>query len=105
MTPKPAEAQTVIRACVANQGGFVLRSRFTYTDWQGTRHTSGWATLALGQRNCGTLQDLGSLIIEVQAWDLNGWTAACTRQVPDPKRNATMFLSGTSFDARCTLEQ
>jgi hypothetical protein len=106
--PRPAEAQTVIRVCAINQSGIVIRSRFTYRDWQGTSHTSNWETSNLGQRNCHTLQDLQSLAIEVEGWAVS-WLkmANCSRRyvVPDPRKTANLFVSGTAFDPRCSLEQ
>lgn len=103
-TPKPAEAQAVVRICAVNQSATVIRSRFTYTDWQGAQHTSRWVTNAVGERNCVTLQDLGSLTIEVETNDVYRWISTCQRQVPDPRRNATLFVTGTMFSRNCTLE-
>lgn len=106
--PRPAEAQTVIRVCVVNQAALVLRSRFVYRDWQGNSHTSHWETSNVGQRNCHTLQDLQSLAIELEGWAF-GWRrlANCLRHnlVPDPRRTANLFVSGTGYDSRCSLEQ
>ncbi|MBY0336839.1 MAG: hypothetical protein K2X11_09500 [Acetobacteraceae bacterium] len=102
--PSPAQAQTVIRACAVNNSGLVIRSRFTYSDWRGTRHQSGWVRSALGQRNCVTLQDVGNLTIEMEQADITGWERLCSRGA-DSGRNATLFVTGTAFNPSCALEQ
>jgi len=109
VAPKPAEAQTVVRVCMGNSPGLVVRSRFTCRDWQGASHTSAWVTSALGQRHCGTLQDLQSLVIEVQGHTGFRWLglSGCDESFPvrDPKKNAPPVLSGTSIVTTCALEQ
>jgi hypothetical protein len=110
MTPlRPAEAQTVIRVCAVNQSGLVMRTRFTYADWQGTRHTSRWVTSALGERNCATLQDLQSLTIELEYASVTGWArpnGCFGGNIPMSHReNSTLFLTGTVFTFHCNREQ
>lgn len=102
----PAEAQTVARICVANQAALIIRSRLTYTDWQGVQHTTAWTVLALGQRQCNTLQDISSLSIQVQSSDVT-WEPGCTHNFvgPDAARTRTVFVTGHPFSARCNVEQ
>lgn len=110
--PAPAEAQTVARICVANQAALIIRSRLTYTDWQGVQHTTAWTVLALGQRQCNTLQDISSLSIQVQFNDMT-WKSGCTRNFTggDAARTRTLFVAGTPFasghpfSGECVVEQ
>jgi hypothetical protein len=107
--PKPAEAQTVIRVCAINQAAFLIRTRFTYTDWQGSSHASRWVNVALGERNCGTLQDLRSLAVEFEYAGLTGWRrpeGGCwDGRVPMKHReNSSFIVTGTIFMIRCAIE-
>jgi hypothetical protein len=100
----PAEAQTVIRACVVNNSGVVIRSRFAYNDWQGTRRTSDWVTSALGSRNCVTLQDVSALNMLVEVNDIGRWVSGCSQNL-DGRRTATLFVTGSIFGTSCSVEQ
>jgi hypothetical protein len=102
----PAVAQQQTRICVANQAGYIVRSRLTYTDWQGARHTSAWTTLALGQRQCNLLQDIGSLRIEVEAQQIVTWTPHCAFSYDgaEARRTRTVFVVGTVLSGGCQVE-
>lgn len=102
----PAGAQQQTRICVASQAGFIVRSRLTYTDWQGTRHTTAWTTLALGQRQCNLLQDIGSLRIEVEAQQIVTWTPYCSFSYvgEQARRTRTLFVVGTVLSGNCQVE-
>lgn len=103
--PAPAAAQTVIRACIANSAAVILRTRFAYNDWQGTRHASAWVASAAGARNCVTLQDVSALKLEVDIHTgIGGWVGLCNRDV-DGRRTVTLYVTGTGLNPTCSLEQ
>lgn len=102
LAPAPAAAQQVINACVVNSAGVVMRTRFVYVDWQGTRHESAWQNDAIGGRHCARLQDLRSLTVEVNYVVFTGNNFLC-RRVIEPVRTVTIQVSGTAFDPRCGI--
>ncbi|MBS7792065.1 hypothetical protein KTR66_18845 [Roseococcus sp. SDR] len=109
MAPGPAEAQTVVRVCAINQSALVMRSRFVYADWQGTRHTSRWVTSLLAERNCATLQDLQSLAIEMEfhngiRWERPGHCFGGSAPM-EPGMSGSVVVTGNAFNFRCHREQ
>lgn len=100
--PAPAVAQQVINACVVNSAGVVMRTRFIYVDWQGTRHESAWQNNAIGGRHCARLQDLRRLTVEVYYVVFTADNFIC-RRVIEPVRTVTIQVSGTAYDARCDV--
>lgn len=102
LAPTPAAAQQVITLCVLNNAGFVMSTRFEYTDWQGTRHESAWQRNAIGERNCVRLQDSRGIRVRVNIVVFNGDNFACVEQI-DPPRTVTIQVTGTIWNPRCTI--
>ncbi len=105
LAPAPAAAQDGrAQFCVQNRSGIVIRSRFNY-DSAGQQHRSGWVVSALGGENCVRLRDVDTLQFEVEAQEIMAWTRMCRRSAPNPRRNAELEVSGTVFNAACSVRQ
>ncbi|MBY0336018.1 MAG: hypothetical protein K2X11_05350 [Acetobacteraceae bacterium] len=100
LAPVPAPAQQPITVCVVNSAGFVMNTRFEYTDWRGQRHESAWVRSAIGGRNCARVQDLRSMRVRVNMVIFTDNNHACN-VVIDPPRTATIQVSGTIWNPTC----
>lgn len=101
----PSAAQGTVTACVANQAGYTVRSRFTYIAGDGREYTSAWVTSMLGQRNCHAFWDVRRVTIKVQALGVD-WNDVCERSFSggDAARSRTLFVTGTAFGRHCEVE-